>query len=78
MAPDDVQQLQLWISIVVLGIVAGFWAIYGGLSSVAWTDLFTVFVMVAGGITVTLLGLNALAGEDGTLVDGVPPDGPLI
>ena len=71
MTTDDVQQLQLWISIVVLGIVAGFWAIYGGLSSVAWTDLFTVVVMVAGGITVTLLGLNALAGEDGTLVDGV-------
>ncbi len=71
MAPGDLQQLQLWISIVVLGIVAGIWAIYGGLSSVAWTDLFTVTVMVAGGITVTLLGLHVLAGEDGTLVDGV-------
>ena len=71
MASDDTQQLQLWISIVVLGIVAGIWAIYGGLSSVAWTDLFTVIVMVAGGITVTLLGLHALAGEDGSLVDGV-------
>jgi SSS family solute:Na+ symporter len=71
LAAADAQQLQLWISIVVLGIFAGFWAIYGGLSSVAWTDLFTVIVMVAGGITVTLLGLDALAGEDGTLVDGV-------
>jgi solute:Na+ symporter, SSS family len=71
MSADDTQQLQLWISIVVLGIVAGVWAIYGGLSSVAWTDLFTVVVMVAGGITVTLLGLNVLAGEDGTLLDGV-------
>ncbi|MBL7043848.1 MAG: sodium/solute symporter [Pirellulaceae bacterium] len=68
---SDPSQLQLWISIVVLGIVAGFWAIYGGLSSVAWTDLFTVFVMVVGGTTVTLLGLDALAGEDGTLIDGM-------
>ena len=70
--PDaDPSQLQLWISIVVLGVVAGFWAIYGGLSSVAWTDLFTVFVMIVGGITVTLLGLGVLAGEDGSLTDGV-------
>jgi SSS family solute:Na+ symporter len=70
--PDaDPSQLQLWISIVVLGLVAGFWAIYGGLSSVAWTDLFTVFVMVVGGITVTLLGLGVLAGDDGSLADGV-------
>ena len=55
----------------MLGVVAGAWAIYGGLSSVAWTDLFTVFVMVAGGITVTFLGLYALAGPDGSLADGV-------
>ncbi len=70
LVPDDPTQLQLWISIVVLGVVAGVWAIYGGLSSVAWTDLFTVCVMVTGGITVTILGLNELAGEDGTIIDG--------
>jgi len=59
----DPQQLQLWIAIVVLGVVSGFWAIYGGLSSVAWTDLFTVIVMVFGGLLVSYLGLKALAGE---------------
>jgi SSS family solute:Na+ symporter len=46
------------------------WAIYGGLSSVAWTDLFTVVVMVVGGISVTVYGLGELAGDGGTLVDG--------
>ncbi len=60
----------LWFAIIVLGIVAGMWAIYGGLSSVAWTDLFTVAVMILGGLTVTVLGLYALAGEGGTLLDG--------
>ena len=70
-ADADPTEFQLWFSIVVLGVVAGAWAIYGGLSSVAWTDLFTVFVMVAGGITVTFLGLYALAGPDGSLADGV-------
>ncbi len=60
----------LWFAIITLGIVAGIWAIYGGLSSVAWTDLFTVAVMIFGGLTVTVLGLDALAGKDGTLLDG--------
>ncbi len=60
----------LWFAIIALGIVAGMWAIYGGLASVAWTDLFTVVVMILGGLTVTVLGLNALAGEDGTLFEG--------
>jgi SSS family solute:Na+ symporter len=60
----------LWFSIILLGIVAGGWAIYGGLSSVAWGDLFMVVVMVFGGVTVTILGLDALAGDGGSLVRG--------
>ena len=60
----------LWFAIILLGVVAGTWAIYGGLSSVAWTDLFTVIVMIIGGVLVTVLGLQALAGESGSLVDG--------
>ena len=60
----------LWPSIIGLGIVAGIWAVYGGLSSVAWTDLFTVAVMIVGGIVVTVLGLLALAPEGGGVVDG--------
>lgn len=66
-----VESLELWIAITVLGCVAGIWAIYGGLSSVAWTDLFTVMVMVFGGVMVTILGLYALAGEGGSLADGM-------
>ena len=60
----------LWFAIILLGIVAGMWAIYGGLSSVAWTDLFTVTVMILGGLTVTVLGLYELAGDGGTLAQG--------
>ena len=61
----------LWFALVALGTVAGMWAIYGGLSSVAWTDLFTVVVMVFGGVSVTIFGLYALAGDGGSLADGV-------
>ncbi|MFT6619892.1 MAG: SSS family solute:Na+ symporter [Limisphaerales bacterium] len=61
---------ELWPSIIGLGLVAGVWAVYGGLSSVAWTDLFTVTVMLAGGILVTVYGLSALAPEGGGVIDG--------
>ena len=60
----------LWFSIVVLAAVAGSWAIYGGLKSVAWTDFFTVIVMVIGGLIVTILGLDMLSGESHSLVEG--------
>lgn len=70
LALHDLFGWNMWFAIVTLGIVAGVWAIYGGLSSVAWTDLFTIVVMIIGGTTVTILGLSSLAGENGTLVDG--------
>jgi len=60
----------LWFAIVALGVVAGSWAIYGGLRSVAWTDFFTVIVMIAGGLMVTVLGLYMLSGESRSLVEG--------
>jgi SSS family solute:Na+ symporter len=60
-----------WFAVIALGIVSGMWAIYGGLSSVAWTDLLTVAVMIFGGLTITVLGLAELAGDDGSLVDGL-------
>lgn len=59
----------LWFSVVALGVVAGVWAIWGGLSSVAWTDTFTLVVMLLGGLLVTVMGLYALG--DGSVVEGV-------
>ena len=60
----------LWFAIITLGVVAGAWAIYGGLRSVAWTDCFTVVVMIAGGIMVTILGLYMLSGDSHSLTAG--------
>ncbi len=60
----------LWFAILVLGIVAGGWTIYGGLSSVAWTDFFALIIMIAGGVLVTILGLYALSPDGHSLVEG--------
>ena len=60
----------LWFAIIALAVVAGSWAIYGGLKSVAWTDFFTVIVMIVGGLMVTVLGLYMLSGDSHSLIDG--------
>ena len=60
----------LWMAIIALAVVAGSWAIYGGLKSVAWTDFVTVIVMVIGGLMVTILGLEMLSGDSHSLVEG--------
>ncbi|MGA2914692.1 MAG: sodium/solute symporter [Sedimentisphaerales bacterium] len=57
-------------SVIFLGVVAGSWAIYGGLKSVAWIDFFTLIIMVGGGVIVTILGLYMLSGSEHSLVKG--------
>ena len=53
------------LGVVLIGVVAGSYAIYGGLRSVAWTDVFQVAVMVIGGTLVTFYGLLHLGAGDG-------------
>ena len=60
----------LWFAIISLGVVAGTWAIYGGLRSVAWTDFVTLLVMIVGGLMVTLYGLDYLSGDSHSLTEG--------
>ena len=60
----------LVLCIVLTGVFAGGWAIYGGLSTVAWTGVFTALVKFTGATAVTVLGLLAVSG-DGNIMDGV-------
>ena len=55
------------LGVVLIGVVAGSYAIYGGLRSVAWTDVFQVVIMITGGILVTFCGLRWLGNGDGLL-----------
>ena len=57
------------LCITLTGLFAGGWAIYGGLSAVAWTGVFTAVVKFTGASAVTVLGLLAVSG-DGSLLDG--------
>ncbi len=59
----------LTLCIALIGAFAGGWAIYGGMSSVAWTGVFTAVVKFAGATAVTILGLLAVSGK-GSIIDG--------
>ncbi|MBR3619589.1 MAG: sodium/sugar symporter [Bacteroidaceae bacterium] len=58
------------IIIIALFVIAGIYSIYGGLASVAWTDVMQVTFLVGGGLITAYFALCSVAGDDGSFVDG--------
>jgi SSS family solute:Na+ symporter len=54
--------IDLHLAIWILVMVAGSYTIFGGLSAVAWVDLFNGVLLIGGGLFVFFLGLNAVDG----------------
>ncbi len=54
--------LNIYLAIWILVIVAGSYTIFGGLSAVAWVDLFNGVLLIAGGLLVFFLGIQAVPG----------------
>lgn len=63
--------LPLVWGILLIAVTTSVYTIYGGLLSVAWTDFVQFIVLFAGGLIVTLLGLDAVGGL-GVLLAGLP------
>ncbi len=57
------------VIVVTLFIVAGIYSIYGGLASVAWTDVMQVFFLVGGGLITAYFALKAAG--DGAAMEGL-------
>ena len=57
------------IIVVLLFVVAGLYSIYGGLASVAWTDVMQVFFLVGGGLITAFFALKAAG--DGAALEGL-------
>lgn len=54
--------LDLYVSIWVIGLVAGGYTIYGGLKAVVWSDLLQGAALIIGGIIVTSLAMSKIGG----------------
>lgn len=62
--------MTLMVIILILFLVAGIYSIYGGLASVAWTDVLQVTFLVGGGLITAYFTLDAIAplvGADGAI-----------
>ena len=54
--------MNLYLAIWILVIAAGSYTIFGGLSAVAWVDLFNGVLLIGGGLFVFILGVLAVPG----------------
>jgi SSS family solute:Na+ symporter len=54
-------------SIIGLALFAAAYSLWGGLASVAWTDVIQVVILVIGGLITTVLALQAVTPEGGVL-----------
>lgn len=57
-------------AIIGLGVIAALYSITGGLSSVAWTDILQVFLLVLGGVITIVVALHVIS-PDGTVTHGI-------
>lgn len=61
-ALENLFGLDIYFALVVLTLATGTYTVYGGLISAAWTDFMQLFVLLAGGILVVVLGLWKVGG----------------
>jgi SSS family solute:Na+ symporter len=57
--------------VLILFIIAGIYSIYGGLASVAWTDVLQVVFLIGGGLVTAYFALEAVSGEGRGAWDGL-------
>ncbi len=55
------------VIVLFLFIIAGIYSIYGGLASVAWTDVLQVFFLVGGGLVTAFFALEAVGEGAGAM-----------
>ncbi len=63
----------MYTSATVIVIATGIYTIMGGLSAVIYTDLVQMFILIAGSLALTLIGLDRAGGWD-AVVASTPPD----
>lgn len=62
LALNHIFGLPLWLCVLLLAVLTGAYTIYGGLSSVVWTDVFQCVLLLLGGLLVFGLGLAKVEG----------------
>ncbi|MCC6491213.1 MAG: sodium/solute symporter, partial [Candidatus Hydrogenedentes bacterium] len=61
---ESLMGINFWTGAIVVVIATGIYTVFGGLRAVLYTDMFQMFVLVAGGVAVTVIGLDKVGGWD--------------
>jgi SSS family solute:Na+ symporter len=70
LAMEQILDIPMQYGVPGLLIFAGVYSIYGGLKAVAWTDVLQVVFLVGGGLITAFFALDAVAGPNGSALDG--------
>ena len=74
----------IWIWVILLVLVTGAYTVYGGLTSVVWTDVFQAALLLVGGLTIFAIGFHKVGGMGAILSTGnrahliLPADNPAL
>ncbi|XP_068027043.1 sodium/iodide cotransporter-like [Melanerpes formicivorus] len=64
---NQVTGLDIWASLLSTGVICTFYTTIGGMKAVIWTDVFQVFVMLAGFLAVIIRGALLVGGPSAVL-----------
>ncbi|MCP4045147.1 MAG: sodium/solute symporter [Gammaproteobacteria bacterium] len=67
LAMETIAGIDKVYGLVILGVLATAYSLYGGLKAVALTDIIQVVLLVMGGLIVTYLALNEVSGGEGAI-----------
>ncbi|CAH8296316.1 SSS family solute:Na+ symporter [Mariniflexile fucanivorans] len=67
LAIETIMGVDMMYAVIGLALFAAAYSLYGGLSSVAWTDVIQVVFLILGGLATTYLALNTVSGGEGML-----------
>jgi SSS family solute:Na+ symporter len=62
LALESTMGIPLWVAVIGLAVYSASFSITGGLKAVVWTEVIQVILLIAGGLLVTFLVLNAVGG----------------
>ena len=67
LALENIMGIPMIWGIIGLACFAAAYSIYGGLKSVAWTDIVQVVLLIGGGLATTFIALNMVSGDNGII-----------
>ena len=66
--------IEFWTGSILIVLITGIYTALGGLRAVVFTDMVQMFILVGGGVAVTIFGLSEIGGWDELVARSKPND----